>query len=362
MANRELLNTLKTDLDRWNTWRVGSSVVPDLSEACLKDAKLDGANLSRANLSKADLRGASLIGAILNEANLRKARLQNANLRHALLFNAILHKADLSDAVLSGAIFFGADLREVIIKEVNFRGVDIRNAKLNRVDLSGLSLVGTNLTGTVLRNSMVKNVDLSNTNLSNTDFSNADISGSNLTGANLHNWKIEGIKCTRVIWNNKEIKYEKPDDFEKVFTEMANVVEIFLDLPFSSIGYMIGRIIEKTLNQKYGEGIAIFKGHTAISDDATKFEFLGDPKKNNEILKTLSQIQIILNPVFEEFKTKKEPQNLLGLKKEIDFQDLLSLNFLVLRPKEISSELVARYARLHPLIQQIINTIQLHIN
>ncbi len=307
MANPEHLKKLKEGVEAWNAWREECRLVKGASSR----AKLEGADLSLGNLNRANLIRADLTRADLTDADLNWAKLRVTNLNWAKLIGADLYRAKLN-------------------------GANLKDANLSGAHLSHSSLIESEL-------------------------SNANLSGADLTGANLHNWTIKGIKCTHIIWNYKEIHYDNPNDFEKAFTNIESIVEILLSLPFSGLSHLIGRNLEQEINQKYGDGSAIFKGQTAVSDDATRFEFLVHPEQFSELNDKLSKLQSQLNNVLEDFRNKNEPQSPIEFRDEVGWKDLVSLDFFVLKPKEISRELTERHARLHPLLQSIISTIQLHI-
>lgn len=366
MADPEHLRILKQGVKAFNEWRDENPdieldlIKADLSEADLKEADLEDADLSQADLSRANLRGANLINAALYEANLRRAVLAEAVLVGASLFQADLRKADLKDVDLSRTDL-GADLNTGQPHRVDISGADdfranLSGANLNRANLSGHDLSEMNLIEMNLRGA-----NLRWTNLSYANLSRSDISGANITGANLHEWKIEGIKCNHIIWKNNRIEYENPHDFEKVFTEIENVVEILLDLPFSELSYLTFRIIEQAINQKYGEGSVIFTGLNAIANTESRAKFLGfsTPNELTEIKHDISGMRKELKQVFEDANSKNNLLNAIGWKSEIDIP--FTGGALVVRPKEIESVLNERYVQMKPLLQQIIQTIFLHI-
>lgn len=328
MAEQSHLKLIYEDsIKTWNKWREEN---PNI----------------QADLSQADLSQTNLIAADLSQMNLIAANLSQANLSQANLIQTNLIVADLSQANLRGADLSVADLREA----------DLRGANLSGADLSGANLSGADLRGADLRGA-----DLMEANLSNTNLSGSDISRANITGINHHRWNIKEVECTHVIWDDKLINYSKSGEFEKSFAEINNVVEMLLDMPFSDLAYYTGLIIEQAINRKYGEGSLRLKGQTAISDDTTKFEFISFSASDvfTEIKNIVSELQNQLKPVIEETKSKSEHQNPFGLKFEIDIPFRLST--LVARPKDLERVLIKRYAQCHPLLQNIIHTILLHI-
>jgi hypothetical protein len=227
------------------------------------------------------------------------------------------------------------------------------------VNLSEADLIRANLSRANLSEADLSGADLSEAKLSYANFSNSNISGADITGANLHNWEIEGIKCTHIIWNDKKVDYTSPDDFEKAFTNIKSIVEMLIDIPFSDLGYYTGHIIQQAINKKFGIGSVIFKGHTAISDDTTKFEFISDPEKYVSISEKLSELSDQLKPVIEEAKSKLEPRSPIGFKSEIDIP--FTGGILAVKSDEVGRVLKERYSKMHPILQSIIHTIQLHI-
>lgn len=79
MANRKHLGILEQGVYDWNQWREEHpDVIPDLSEAYLREANLVGFDLRDASLHKA-----MLLGADLSNADLRRANLSGADVRFA---------------------------------------------------------------------------------------------------------------------------------------------------------------------------------------------------------------------------------------------------------------------------------------
>jgi len=222
-------------------------------------------------------------------------------------------------------------------------------------------LRGANLSGADLNEADLRGADLMGANLSYTNLTGSDISKANITGVNHHKWNIKEVECTHVIWDDKLFNYSKCDEFEKSFAELKNTVQMLLDMPFSDLTYYTGLIIEQAINRKYGEGSLRLKGQTAISDYTTKFEFISFSAKDvfTEIKNIVSELQNQLKPVIEETKSKSEHQNPFGLNSEIDIP--FRLGTLVVRPKDLERVLIKRYAQCHPLLQNIIHTVLLHI-
>ncbi|MDY6792526.1 MAG: pentapeptide repeat-containing protein [Thermodesulfobacteriota bacterium] len=321
----KLLN--KNSVKTWNKWREKNpSIQADLSQANLSQTNLIAANLSQVNLLAADL----------SQANLSQANLIKTNL-------------------------IVADLKEANLRSANLREADLREANLRRANLSGADLRGANLTGANLNGADLRATDLMGANLSHTNLCGCDISRANITGINHHKWNIKEVECTQLIWNDKLFNYSKSDDFEKLFAEIKNSVEMSLDMPLSDLAYYTGIIIEQAINRKYGEGSLRLKGQFAISDNTTKLEFISSSASDifSQIKNQVSNLQNQLKPVIEQTKSASEHQNPFGLKSVIGIP--FSCGNLVTRPKDLDQVLSKRYAQCHPLLQNIIYTILLHI-
>ena len=328
MAEQSHLKLISEDsVQTWNKWREENpNIQADLSQADLSQTNLIAANLSQANLIAADLSQADLSQANLIQTNLVVADLSQANLRRANLR--------------------AADLREANLKRVNLRGADLRGANLSGADLEEADLRGA---------------DLMEANLSYTNLSGSDISRANITGINHHKWNIKQVECTHVIWDDKLFNYSKCNEFEKSFAEIKNTLEMLLDMPFSDLTYYTGLIIEQAINRKYGEGSLRLKGQSAISGHTTKVKFISFSASDvfTQIKNTLSGLQNQLKPVIKKTKSKSEHQNSFGLNSQIDIP--FSLGSLVTRPKDLERVLIKRYTQCHPLLQNIVYTILLHI-
>ncbi|MBT8357134.1 MAG: pentapeptide repeat-containing protein [Deltaproteobacteria bacterium] len=328
MAEQSHLKLISEDsVQTWNKWREENpNIQADLSQADLSQTRLIAANLSRVNLIAADLSQADLSQANLIQTNLVVADLSQANLRMANLRVADLREANLKGANLSGADLRGANLSGADLEEADLRGADLMEADLSYTNLSG-----------------------------------SDISRANITGINHHKWNIKQVECTHVIWDDKLFNYSKCGEFEKSFAEIKNTIEMLLDMPFSDLTYYTGLIIEQAINRKYGEGSLRLKGQSAISEHTTKVKFFSFAASDvfTQIKKTLSELQTQLKPVIEKTKSKSGHQNHVGLKPEINIP--FKLGNLVNRPKDLDRVLINRYSRCHPLLQNIVYTILLHI-
>jgi uncharacterized protein YjbI with pentapeptide repeats len=370
MANSEHLEILNQGVDAWNEWRKeNTAFIPILDKANLSKfhlpnanlygANLRAANLREANLSEADLRGADLREANLFKANLIRANLRGAHLIEACLIDAFMWEVDLFGANLNGAnmrrvslndaLLRQAHLNETDLREAHLYSADLREALMHGANLSGADLNQANLTDTVLIEATLKNSTLISAVLFRTYLSGSEISGANLEYTDLSRCDIGGVKCTHIFWKGKRLKF-KEGEFEKYFKFIENTVEIILDLPFSEVSNLTGRLIQEAVDRKYGQGTLLFKGQTALSNETTRYEYMVfDPSIQLDELQTqLSQLQNHLEPVIEKAKANNEPKKIIGVKDEID---LPFAKGLVVRPKELVPLVTKGYLRLSPNVQ-----------
>lgn len=284
MANEKQLAILKKGVKVWNEWRKENRNMDidlqdaDLSKLNLSKVDFQGANLQRvklylsrlveANLQGVDLLNSNLRQANLQRANLRKAKLQFARLQKANLNEAILQRANLQGTNLQGADLQGAILEDAVIIRIDFsgsnlQGVNLRRAEILNTNLEGVYLQGADLQGASLQMvnliyaglrkakfsgaklSLVdlKGADLQEAKLNfvnfllsdlrNAGLQNADITGANLYGTARFGWKIEGIKCDYIFFDQagriREPKNRdfEPDEFERLYKTVPTIEVIF---------------------------------------------------------------------------------------------------------------------------------------
>jgi hypothetical protein len=196
MANEEHLAIIRQGVKKWNEWREANlDILPDLSRAELCKANLREANLNRVNFSGADLR----------EVNLSRAKLYKVYLRGANLVEADLRGADFTQAILN-------------------------KASLANADLGGARLIGANLEG-------------------------AQVTGADLYGTARENWKIRGIKCDYVFFDeNSERRVPperdfKPGEFEKLYQQLPTI-EYFFENGFSPLSPLIMERVAQAINER----------------------------------------------------------------------------------------------------------------
>lgn len=149
MANKQLLNILKSGYKNWNEHRLNSypemlnlegadfrelqwSNHFDLRRVNLKNACFDYCNLIHTDFEKSDLSGASFVEAILWGANFTETKLIGSIFFAADLSNAYFNKADLTMAKLNEAKmiktqFENSILSDCVIYGVSTWGVEVIN-------------------------------------------------------------------------------------------------------------------------------------------------------------------------------------------------------------------------------------------
>ncbi|MHC4203614.1 MAG: pentapeptide repeat-containing protein [Planctomycetota bacterium] len=220
MANTEHLKILKQGVKAWNKWRrENADIEPDLSGADLRGANLgrmyifettfiEGANLRESNLRRANLTDAELVEADLSLANLRDARLIRANLKRANLSKAKLIDADLYAACMEGSLL---------------RHADFTYCPLIKADLSRAILTGAFLYSTAR-----------------------------------DNWRIDGIKCEYVYWDedgeqrSPKDRDLEPGEFERLYAALPTIEYIFQN-GMSPIDPLIMNRVVQAIREKQPE-------------------------------------------------------------------------------------------------------------
>lgn len=337
MVNIKQLRILRQGVNVWNEWKDNNpNEEIDLSDSNLSNDLLIDADFYEADLTRTNFSHSLSFQRELSSDDLLDTELFEANLSYINFGSANLYKAKLHYSNLEGSYFNNADLSFA----------DLSYSRLDNTDFNDACLRGTKLIG----------VTMDQTSLINTDLSGADISGATIKDINTSRWTIKKIKCSHIFRDGKRIDYAE-GEFEKAYTQIENLIEMIIDIPFSDMTYYIGRIIEEAANLKHGEASLLFKTQTALSNNTTKFEFMSfsEPEKLDDIKQQLANIQNSLKPVIDDAKAKNESKNIIGIKDEVDILPVLGL---VARPKEINRFLIERYNTMSPFVQQVMNIIQ----
>lgn len=371
-VNLETANLKRANLEGVNFEHV------NLQGANLTSANLKGANLQFADLQKADLTNANLEGANLSLAGILYANLTRANLKSvdlsstylgatnidgAIFTQANLEGSDLERVYLFGANFeranlSGANLTEANLEKANLKGANLTEAILNRANLSESNISHANLSKAYLNDALINNSLLIGTILSRTSFVHSDLSSCDISGAimediSISGWKINGIKCTHIIRDGKRIEYEE-GQFEKIFTNVENLSEIMIELPFSDITYYTARFIEYIINNHYGKGSILLKDISALSNDTTKLSYLNwkEDKELDAINNIFISIQEEIKPITKYIKDETSPKPLISLKEKYD------LKLFELNTETATVTMLKAYNQLPQALQSIFHKIQ----
>lgn len=138
---------------------------------------------------------------------------------------------------------------------------------------------------------------------------------------------------------------------------------IWAHLLNADLTHYTGRIIEKIINEKFGDGSLMFNRHEVFSNidnqEQTKQKFIAfDEKKVNDIQDQVSKFGDKLNHIFREIRDQKKAKGHIGFKDEIDIPLIPGL---ILRKGEIEKtfndkgpEDIKGFSKLSPLIQKTI--------
>lgn len=181
MANAKHIVLVNQSHDMWNKWREDNpKIIPDLSNADLRNVSINWKNLNGANLSGAKLYRADLEGAILNNTNLK-----GANLTYAKLSCADLIGSDLKKATLDGANLI----------EANFTNANLEGASLNWCTIWKADFTDANLVGASLEESNLKGSTFLRTNLTNANLIGANLVKTKIKNSNLKNCRVYGVSA-----------------------------------------------------------------------------------------------------------------------------------------------------------------------
>jgi uncharacterized protein YjbI with pentapeptide repeats len=210
MASEEHLAILRGGVERWNQWRLSNiDVIPNLSQADLRNKFLGRADLSGTDFTGADLTSSDFYKANIAGADLREARLSGAKFNRANLSDANFSGANLSNVFFNEANFSGAILSDAILTGIDLSGFDLSKTDLSRANLSGTILSGACLSGTILSGAYLNKAclsgsDLTKANLIGVDLSEFDLTELNLGEANLKeaNLKFANLTRTQALGTN----------------------------------------------------------------------------------------------------------------------------------------------------------------
>ena len=191
MANRKLVNLLRTDVRQWNEFREKyPNRKVDFTEVNLRGANLSEANLSSVNFCSADLSQASLQKTNCHKtsfiwANLSESSFNYADLGEADFFNTNLYGANLSRANCSNTRFTQANLSRANLSETELSRADLSEVNLSKASLNAANLSEANLNGSDLYEAELLEADLNRASLYRTNLRKADLSKANLSRSHL---------------------------------------------------------------------------------------------------------------------------------------------------------------------------------
>jgi uncharacterized protein YjbI with pentapeptide repeats len=190
----------------------------------------------------ADLTGANFTAALLKGSRFIDSRQQRTSLAQVCWKDAKqLDRARLGEAIVSERA-----VRELLVNRSGYKQSYIR-ANLRDANLEGVSLNEANLKWADLSGASLRQTDLRGANLAETLAIGADFTGAFLTGACLQGWNIDhttilkNIDCQFVFLLERENergdrerrphdpnKVFQPGDFEKLYREVMNTVQLLL--------------------------------------------------------------------------------------------------------------------------------------
>jgi uncharacterized protein YjbI with pentapeptide repeats len=312
MANFMHVHHLKTSLWDWNSVRMKSDFMPDLSEADLSGAYLTEADLSRANLKKADLSGANLKKADLSETDFSEAILCGANLSDAIINDANLSGANLSDAQLFDTSLVGTNLSNANLSHAVCALAKLIAANLTEANLSGADLIDVNF----------NDGDLSRANLSGANLSLSSLVRTRLTKANLTDCVVYGVSAWDVDLDGtiQTSLVITPNDAPTITVDDLEVAQfIYLLLNNKKVRHVIDTITSKVvliLGRFTPERKAVLD---AVREELRKRDYLTilfdfEKPSNRDITETVSTLAHMARFVIADITDAKSiPQELKAI-------------------------------------------------
>jgi uncharacterized protein YjbI with pentapeptide repeats len=227
--------------------------------------------------SGADLTNANFFQAVLKSSNFSHSKEKQTILTHTCWKDVQkLERARLGDSILSTSV-----VRKLLTSgdgvNKSYVRVNLRNANLNGSNLNSANFKWADLSGATLQGA-----DLQYANLTESLATGADFSGAYLTGACIESWnidrttKLHNVNCEFIFQREREDRQgnrgrrpHNPDktfeagDFEKLFKEMMDTVEILIR---GGVHPEAFRIALKAIVQRYPE--VSLNGIETRQDDA----------------------------------------------------------------------------------------------
>ncbi len=195
----------------------------------------------------AAIRGTSFYKANLDKADFTAATLQSTDFRRASLTQTCWKNAkNLDRARLGNSILSNPVIRELLVTRNGYKK-DYTNTNLSGANLNGVNLEGANLRRADLSNATLQKANLKDASLAETQSIATDFTSASLTGACLESWNIDhttklaNVDCqyvfllerTNLIGSRERRPHDpertfEPGDFEKLYQEIINTVQILL--------------------------------------------------------------------------------------------------------------------------------------
>lgn len=193
------------------------------------------------------LGGTCFYSATLTDVNFSAVTLKSCNFRDATLTRTCWKDTKKLDRARPGnTLLAQSAVRELLVTGNGYHK-SYEGANLNGANLTGANLEGANLKRADLSQATLHGANLKNANVTETLAIGTDFTAAYLTGACLQAWNIDinpqlaGVDCQYVFLLEKENgngsrerrphdsdRVFQPGDFEKLYTEMMNVVQILL--------------------------------------------------------------------------------------------------------------------------------------
>ncbi|MGB3536046.1 MAG: pentapeptide repeat-containing protein [Microcoleaceae cyanobacterium] len=197
----------------FSTWGSISFYKKDLTDACFDNSHLPHTDFRYAILKHTSFRNVTGL-----ELSLLKGTILEKPIVRELLINPSSGcSQDFTEADLRGAFLKGANLKDAILVGANLNGADLSHANLEGANLKEANCVGTNFTGARLTGTCLDawNID-STTLLENVDCQYVFL---------LEKPNAKGSRERRP--HDPDAVF-KPGDFEKLYRQIMNTVEILL--------------------------------------------------------------------------------------------------------------------------------------
>lgn len=195
------------------------------------------------SLGGTNFRNANLTGARFSKAVLAQVSFRDAKSLARVCWRGA---QQLERARLSGSILADPRIRELFVTgqgaDGDWQGCDLRDVDLSQADLSAANLKGADLRGALLFGADLRGANLSACNAVGVDFTAAKLSGACLEGWNIdRTTQFRDVECSHVFLfehaNERGVRERRPadpdsdfapGDFEKLFAEIAETIEILL--------------------------------------------------------------------------------------------------------------------------------------